>query len=349
MKAVQDFNYKVALASGLKSLQAGRLRQAEEQFRYLVSKFPRADGGYRGLAKVFVQLDDRPGAVAALRDGAAALAKGGDRSLAIGLLQEAIALDPLDLAAHRRLAAAYALAGDVPAAASEYSRFSRAQQDAGDAERARIEAGYALETLGEIPALAELARALDMPLRTVRAAVPATAAPAAAAPPDGEVAAGFRDLATPPGDLGWPPVEKAEAAPAEAAEVVAPAPPPPSPAPVPAAVAPASPAPTVDPFELERRAAEMLASRDAGAGDAALGAARELAAAGRTLAASDLLLQLIAAGIAHHQAQRQLAEVAASLGKREVARAKCDLLAQALVLHGEREQAMEIERLGRTF
>lgn len=347
MKAVQDFNYKVALASGLKSLQAGRLRQAEEQFRYLVSKFPRADGGYRGLAKVFVQLDDRPGAVAALRDGAAALAKGGDRSLAIGLLQEAIALDPLDLAAHRRLAAAYALAGDVPAAASEYSRFSRAQQDAGDAERARIEAGYALETLGEIPALAELARALDMPLRTVRAAVPATAAPAAAAPPDGEVAAGFRDLPTPPGDLGGPPVEKAEAAPAEAAEVVAPAPPPP--APVPAAVAPASPAPTVDPFELERRAAEMLASRDAGAGDAALDAARELAAAGRTLAASDLLLQLIAAGIAHHQAQRQLAEVAASLGKREVARAKCDLLAQALVLHGEREQAMEIERLGRTF
>lgn len=324
MKAVQDFNYKVALASGLKSLQAGRLRQAEEQFRYLVSKFPRADGGYRGLAKVFVQLDDRPGAVAALRDGAAALAKGGDRSLAIGLLQEAIALDPLDLAAHRRLAAAYALAGDVPAAASEYSRFSRAQQDAGDAERARIEAGYALETLGEIPALAELARALDMPLRTVRAAVPATAAPAAAAPPDGEVAAGFRDLATPPGDLGGPSVEKAEAA-------------------------PAPPAPTVDPFELERRAAEMLASRDAGAGDAALDAARELAAAGRTLAASDLLLQLIAAGIAHHQAQRQLAEVAASLGKREVARAKCDLLAQALVLHGEREQAMEIERLGRTF
>lgn len=344
MKAVQDFNYKVALASGLKSLQAGRLRQAEEQFRYLVSKFPRADGGYRGLAKVFVQLDDRPGAVAALRDGAAALAKGGDRSLAIGLLQEAIALDPLDLAAHRRLAAAYALAGDVPAAASEYSRFSRAQQDAGDAERARIEAGYALETLGEIPALAELARALDMPLRTVRAAVPATGAPAAAAPPDGEVAAGFRDLPTPPGDLGGPPVEKAEAAPAEAAEIVAPAPPPP--APVPAAVAPA---PTVDPFELERRAAEMLASRDAGAGDAALDAARELAAAGRTLAASDLLLQLIAAGIAHHQAQRQLAEVAASLGKHEVARAKCDLLAQALVLHGEREQAMEIERLGRTF
>ena len=37
-----DFNYKVALASGLKSLQAGRLRQAEEQFRYLLTRDPRA-------------------------------------------------------------------------------------------------------------------------------------------------------------------------------------------------------------------------------------------------------------------------------------------------------------------
>ena len=42
-----DFNYKVALASGLKSLQGGRLRQADEQFRYLVQHFPTADGGRR--------------------------------------------------------------------------------------------------------------------------------------------------------------------------------------------------------------------------------------------------------------------------------------------------------------
>ena len=54
MRATQDFNYKVALASGLKSLQGGRLRQAEVQFRYLVTKFPGADGGYRGLAKVLM-------------------------------------------------------------------------------------------------------------------------------------------------------------------------------------------------------------------------------------------------------------------------------------------------------
>ena len=59
MRATQDFNYKVALASGLKSLQAGRLRQAEEQFRYLVEKFPGSPGGYRGLAKVLVELEDR--------------------------------------------------------------------------------------------------------------------------------------------------------------------------------------------------------------------------------------------------------------------------------------------------
>ena len=57
MAAVQDFNYKVALASGLRELQAGRLRQAEQQFGYLCAKFPNAPGGYRGLAKVRMEQD----------------------------------------------------------------------------------------------------------------------------------------------------------------------------------------------------------------------------------------------------------------------------------------------------
>ncbi|MGH2370439.1 MAG: tetratricopeptide repeat protein, partial [Chloroflexota bacterium] len=95
MKTVQDFNYKVALASGLKHLQANRLRQAEEQFRYLVSKFPKADGGYRGLARVHVELGDKAAALATLREGAAALSKAGDRSQAIEILREAVQLDPL--------------------------------------------------------------------------------------------------------------------------------------------------------------------------------------------------------------------------------------------------------------
>jgi hypothetical protein len=190
VKAVQDFNYKVALASGLKNLRTGKLPQAEEQFRYLVSKFPTADGGYRGLARVLMSKDDRSGALAALRDGAVAMSKAGERNITIDLLREATTLDPDDPISHRRLAAALALAGDVTGAAQEYVRFSHAQLDAGDPARARMEATYALETFGEIPALHELARELGISLRTVRGApsgvappTPADAIPSEASPP----------------------------------------------------------------------------------------------------------------------------------------------------------------------
>jgi len=118
-----DFNYKVALASGLKSLQAGRLRQAEEQFRYLLTRFPAADGGYRGLAKVLIEQEDRPAALRMLLDGGAAVAKAGQRASAIGLYRDATALDPQDLTAHRRLAAALMLAGEPGTSASEYVRY----------------------------------------------------------------------------------------------------------------------------------------------------------------------------------------------------------------------------------
>src|SRR2546426_1013304 len=110
--ASKDFNYQVALKEGLKSLEQGRLRQAEQSFKYLVDKFPGAEGGYRGLAKVHFEEEDRAGALRVLRDGAAALTKSGERSAAIGLLRQAIVLDPRDLSTHRRLAAALALAGD---------------------------------------------------------------------------------------------------------------------------------------------------------------------------------------------------------------------------------------------
>ena len=119
-----DFNYKVALASGLKSLQLGRLRQAEEQFRYLLERFPSADGCYRGLAKVLIEQEDRPAALRMLLDGGAAVAKSGQRAAAIGLYRDATALDANDLAAHRRLAAALTLAGEPGTAAAEYVRHS---------------------------------------------------------------------------------------------------------------------------------------------------------------------------------------------------------------------------------
>ena len=88
MPAVQDFNYKVALASGLRELQAGRLRQAEQQFGYLCAKFPNAPGGYRGLAKVRMEQADRPGALTTLRDGAAKLAKAGEHGGVVALLSD---------------------------------------------------------------------------------------------------------------------------------------------------------------------------------------------------------------------------------------------------------------------
>ena len=145
-----DFNYKVALASGLKSLQAGQLGKAEEQFRYLREKFPHADGGYRGLAKVAIERSDPATALAALRDGAAALAKAGERQAAIGLLREIITLDAIDHGAHRRLAAALILAGDRDAAIEEYRRYARlVTPTPGGQDRARLELAYAREQLGE--------------------------------------------------------------------------------------------------------------------------------------------------------------------------------------------------------
>ena len=92
MRADQDFNYKVAFADGLKLLQAKKLREAEERFRFLAARFPRADGGYRGLTRVQLELGDRAAALATLRDGAAYLARAGDRALAIELLKDAVSL-----------------------------------------------------------------------------------------------------------------------------------------------------------------------------------------------------------------------------------------------------------------
>ena len=100
-----------------------------------------------------------------------------------------------------------------------------------------------------------------------------------------------------------------------------------------------------DPLDADMRAADYIAKGDPRAAQAALIAARHFIANGHTHAASDLLLQLIASGLANHQAQRLLVEVVSSIGKRDVARAKCALLAEALRLDGQDELAMEVERL----
>ena len=150
MTAGQDFNYKVALASGLRELQAGRLSKAEQQFEYLCAKFPTAPGGYRGIAKVRLEQADRSGALTALRDGAAKLAKAGEHPGVVALLTEALGLDALDLAAHRRLAAAHALAGEMDAACDEYARYAHAIS-ATDPAGAQREIRYGLDSLGPSP------------------------------------------------------------------------------------------------------------------------------------------------------------------------------------------------------
>ena len=382
-----DFNYKVALASGLKSLQLGRLRQAEEQFRYLLDRFPAADGGYRGLAKVLIEQEDRPAALRMLLDGGAAVAKSGQRAAAIGLYRDATALDPNDLTAHRRLAAALTLAGEPGTAAAEYVRYIQSALLLGAKERARLEAQFALERLPASGELARIARTLGLDVVEpppvadavpAREAVPARAAATATPPREdaGDRAALMRSAfggaekseAVPPSQPSWRDAPTKSEPPPPIAE------PPPVPVPTQAESEPAAPpasqsnpwadgevsdpqavtfgardgeqpAQDADSQAVEADAARYLAKRDPRGGVAALEAARRYIADGRNDAASDLLLQLIASGVADHDAQRLLVDVVRTLGKRDVAKAKCQLLVQALRLDGREDLAAEVEQL----
>ena len=96
---------------------------------------------------------------------------------------------------------------------------------------------------------------------------------------------------------------------------------------------------------VEADAARYLATRDPRAAAKALEAARYYVQEGHLDAASDLLLQLIAAGVADHDAQRLLVDIVRTLGKREVAKTKCQLLAHALLLDGRNDLAAEVEAL----
>src|SRR4029078_4492010 len=106
---------------------------------------------------------------------------------------------------------------------------------------------------------------------------------------------------------------------------------------------------TGDEQAVEASAARYLASGDARGGEHALEGARRYIADGRVDAASDLLLQLIAAGVATHDAQRLLIDVAKSLGKKDVAKAKEQLLVEMLKLEGRTDLAAEVEQLAQAF
>ncbi|HLQ04779.1 MAG TPA: hypothetical protein VK197_03890 [Verrucomicrobiae bacterium] len=350
MGSSADFNYKVALASGLKSLQGGRLRQAEEQFRYLVQHFPSADGGYRGLAKVLVEQEDRPAALRALLDGGAALAKADQRATAIVMYREAIALDPHDLAAHRRLAAAFALSGEADEAIHEYVRYIKAAIDEGDSYRAQNESTYALERMPGNAELVEVAHAAGAAIpkpkesKDDREALMRTAFTGAApeAPAQEHYELPPVHSATSWSGSAEPEVSgEAWSTPSGGGDAWGAAP---------AASTEAEPiGADTDALAVEATAARYLAKGDPRGATAALEAARRYIADGRMDAASDLLLQLIAAGIADHDAQRLLVDVAKSLGKRDLAKAKVQLLVVALKLDGRTELAAEVEQLARAF
>ena len=436
--ASKDFNYQVALKEGLKSLEQGRLRQAEQSFKYMVDKFPGAEGGYRGLAKVHFEQEDRAGALRVLRDGAAALTKSGERSQAIGLLKQAVTLEPRDLATHRKLAAALALAGDTDASVQEYARFITDLRDNGERERAKNEVAWAKGQLRGVSGVSTLDAIADgAPSKRDEAAdveepaeettrfsereggtalrpqvadqwampraepsskfspppAPPSAAPAddpwAAPPPVSaqrsttsekqkqgrEITLENDPWATVPPLQSWTadhqmaddmveepaiaeaPVEETipQEETAEAAletfteEPVADEPVVPEPAPTRDTWAGppenGEPKADVDPAAVEAAAARYLGTRDPRAAGMALEAVRYYIKEGYVDAASDLLLQLIAAGVANHDAQRLLVDVVRTFGKREVAKTKCELLAHALLLDGRNDLAAEVEAL----
>lgn len=365
---IADFNYKVALASGLKSLQGGRLRQAEEQFRYLVQKFPSAEGGHRGLAKVLIEQEDRAGALRVLLDGGAALAKADQRTNAITLYREAVALAPSDHGAHRRLAAALMNAGEMDQAAEEFVRFIAGTR-VNEPARATSEAEYALERLPGNAAVAEAAREVgaNKPAPAARPPTPSPAAAFEATTPDDRAALlrsafGMPDEPTssrdqkdaaqpePAAPQDWvTPEQLWSAAPTGAdpwasTSVEVPAQTWQADTGVPEAENGAVPAEDESPQSVEETAARYIADGDPRGGRQALEAARRYIADGHVDAASDLLLQLIASGIDTHHAQRLLVDVAKSLGKKDVAKAKVRLLVEALKLDGRADLAAEVEQ-----
>ena len=109
----------------------------------------------------------------ALKDGAAMLTQAGNRVAALAVMWSAVAIAPTDLAAHRRLAAMLANAGDIDGAANEYARYVEFMIPIGDVARATMELAYGAKVLGGHPSLHQAAEKI---VDAVRALVPGTAA-----------------------------------------------------------------------------------------------------------------------------------------------------------------------------
>jgi tetratricopeptide (TPR) repeat protein len=99
--------------------------------------------------------------VDALCRGAALLSREDNRIAARALLWAAVAIDPQNFVAHRRLAAALLNGDDLNAAAEEYARFIELLLKEDDVRRAAAELAYARSFLGDTP---QLRAAADHPV-----------------------------------------------------------------------------------------------------------------------------------------------------------------------------------------
>ena len=103
----------------------------------------------------------------ALKDGAAMMIQAGNRVAAMALLWSAVAIDPTDLASHRRLAATLASGGDIDGAANEYARYIEFMLPLGEVGRATLELSYGSSMIGGHRALHEAAEKIVTAVRSI--------------------------------------------------------------------------------------------------------------------------------------------------------------------------------------
>ncbi|MGH2489923.1 MAG: hypothetical protein ACRDF9_00305, partial [Candidatus Limnocylindria bacterium] len=111
-------------------------------------------------------------------------------------LWSAVAIDPTDLASHRRLAATLAHGGDIDGAADEYARYIEFMLPLGEVGRATLELSYGASMLGGHRALHEAAEKIVTAVRSI--VPPSNAAFAPPAPPLKSVAPTAQPLAQTP-------------------------------------------------------------------------------------------------------------------------------------------------------
>ena len=131
----------------------------------------------------------------ALKDGAAMMIQAGNRVAAMALLWSAVAIDPTDLASHRRLAATLASGGDIDGAADEYARYIEFMLPLGEVGRATLELSYGASMLGGHQKLHEAAEKIVTAVRSI--VPPAGIAIAPSAPVARPATPAMRQVAAP--------------------------------------------------------------------------------------------------------------------------------------------------------